>query len=111
MRQPTLPNRKPPEFLRCPICGAEFLRRAQRQQWCSSDCAQRAKQQRRRDDAAVQTRNRGEGARRRQGAATVDRFSLAQAIGRLRSSMAGAQNRLLVRLAGWVVVSGLWWPH
>jgi hypothetical protein len=41
----------------------------------------------------------------------VDRFSLAQAIGRQRSSAAGMQNRLLVRLAGWVVVPGLWWPH
>jgi hypothetical protein len=46
MRQPTLPNRKPPEFLRCPICGVEFLRRTQGQQWCSSDCANPGKRQR-----------------------------------------------------------------
>ena len=40
MTQPTLPNRKRPGFVRCPVCGTEFtLSRSQR--WCSRDCAKR----------------------------------------------------------------------
>jgi hypothetical protein len=42
MTQPTLPNRKPPVFLPCPICGTHFRRIAE-QQWCSRDCAQDAR--------------------------------------------------------------------
>jgi hypothetical protein len=38
MTQPTLPNRKPPVFVRCPVCGAEF-RNFSGQRWCSVDCA------------------------------------------------------------------------
>jgi hypothetical protein len=42
LKQPTLPNRKPPVFVRCPVCGAEiWLSRGQR--WCSRECAQEAK--------------------------------------------------------------------
>jgi hypothetical protein len=44
--QPTLPNRKRPEFVRCPICGAEFRRlldhRRVEQRWSTRDCAQAA---------------------------------------------------------------------
>jgi hypothetical protein len=42
MKQPTRPARKPPVFVRCPVCGAEiWLSRGQR--WCSRQCAQEAK--------------------------------------------------------------------
>ena len=41
MRQPTLPNRKRPVFVRCPVCGTEF-RSAANQRWCSRDCLQTA---------------------------------------------------------------------
>jgi hypothetical protein len=43
MRQPTRPKRKPPEFVRCPVCGVEFCRLASDQRWCSADCAHCAK--------------------------------------------------------------------
>jgi hypothetical protein len=42
MTQPTLPDRKPPVFLRCPVCGTEFQRIAE-QQRCSRECAQVAR--------------------------------------------------------------------
>jgi hypothetical protein len=42
MTQPTLPNRKPPVFLRCPVCGAEFWSTAD-QRWCSRDCLNAAR--------------------------------------------------------------------
>jgi hypothetical protein len=48
MTQPTLPNRKRLEFVRCPICGTEFPRvldRRAEQRWCSRDCAWAAKRQ------------------------------------------------------------------
>jgi hypothetical protein len=38
MRQPTLPNRKRPVFVRCPVCGTEFWSTAD-QRWCSRECA------------------------------------------------------------------------
>jgi hypothetical protein len=44
MRQPTLPNRKRPVFVRCPVCGTEF-RNFSGQRWCSIDCARAAKRQ------------------------------------------------------------------
>jgi hypothetical protein len=47
MRQPTLSNRKPPEFVRCPVCGTEFRRvfdyQQVEQRWCTRDCAHAAK--------------------------------------------------------------------
>jgi hypothetical protein len=43
MRQPTLPNRKRPEFRRCPVCEVEFCVRHPDQRWCSMDCVDRAK--------------------------------------------------------------------
>jgi hypothetical protein len=42
MTQPTLPNRKRPVFVRCPVCGVEF-RNFSGQRWCSVDCARAAK--------------------------------------------------------------------
>jgi uncharacterized C2H2 Zn-finger protein len=48
MTQPTLPNRRRPVFLRCPVCGAEFRSTAD-QRWCSRDCMHAAK--RRAEDA------------------------------------------------------------
>jgi hypothetical protein len=50
MTQPTLPNRKPPVFARCPVCGADFWRSSSRQRsaeqlWCSRECAWGAKRQ------------------------------------------------------------------
>jgi hypothetical protein len=41
--QPTLANRKPPEFVRCPVCGVDFRRTSQHQRWCSLECYQREK--------------------------------------------------------------------
>jgi hypothetical protein len=35
---PTPPNRKPPVFLRCPVCGTEF-RNFSGQRWWSVNCA------------------------------------------------------------------------
>ena len=49
MTQPTLPNRKLPVFVRCPVCGTEFRLIAE-QRWCSIDCARAARRQAR--DAA-----------------------------------------------------------
>jgi hypothetical protein len=49
MRQPSLPNRKRPEFRCCPVCAVEFCIRRRDQRWCSTDCANRAK---RRGDGA-----------------------------------------------------------
>jgi hypothetical protein len=48
MTQPTLPNRKSPVFVRCPVCDAEFWRSSSRQRlveqlWCSRDCARAAR--------------------------------------------------------------------
>ena len=43
MRQPTLPNRKRPEFRCCTVCEVEFCVRHRDQRWCSTDCANRAK--------------------------------------------------------------------
>ena len=43
MTQPTLPNRKRPEFRCCPVCETEFLVRSHDQRWCSTDCTSRAK--------------------------------------------------------------------
>jgi hypothetical protein len=43
MRQPTLTNRKPQVFARCPVCGTEF-RSTANQRWCSRDCLHAAKQ-------------------------------------------------------------------
>ena len=43
MRQPTLPNRKRPEFRCCPVCEVEFWLHHRDQRWCSADCANRAK--------------------------------------------------------------------
>jgi hypothetical protein len=43
MRQPTLPNRKRSQFVRCPVCGADFHRQIPGQRWCSRTCAQREK--------------------------------------------------------------------
>jgi hypothetical protein len=50
MKQPMLPNRKPTEFVRCPVCGADFWRTSSRQRrvkqlWCSRNCAQAASRQ------------------------------------------------------------------
>jgi hypothetical protein len=42
MTQPTLPNRKRPVFLRCPVCGTEF-RSNSVQRWCSRDCLNAAR--------------------------------------------------------------------
>jgi hypothetical protein len=42
MSQPTLPNRKLPVFLRCPVCGTEF-RSNLGQRWCTRDCAKAAR--------------------------------------------------------------------
>jgi hypothetical protein len=62
MKQPTLPNRKPTEFVRCPVCGADFSRTSSRkrrvkQLWCSRNCAQAARRQgaasERREEPAV----------------------------------------------------------
>jgi hypothetical protein len=50
MRQPTLPNRKRPEFRCCPVCEVEFCVHHRDQRWCSTDCANRAK---RRSDGAM----------------------------------------------------------
>jgi hypothetical protein len=44
MRQPRRSNRKPPVFLRCPVCGTEFRQIAD-QRWCSVDCARAARRQ------------------------------------------------------------------
>ena len=41
--QPTLANRKLPEFVRCPVCDVDFRRTAPRQRWCSPECSQQAK--------------------------------------------------------------------
>ena len=30
--------RKPPVFVRCPVCGTEFPRIANQQRWCSREC-------------------------------------------------------------------------
>jgi hypothetical protein len=35
------PPRKPPVFVRCPVCGTEF-RRTANQRWCSRDCVAQA---------------------------------------------------------------------
>jgi hypothetical protein len=43
IRQPTLANRKLPEFVRCPICGVEFYRTAPGRRWCSPECSQLGK--------------------------------------------------------------------
>jgi hypothetical protein len=43
MTQPTLPNRKRPEFRYCPVCEVEFWVRHRDQRWCSVDCVNRAK--------------------------------------------------------------------
>jgi hypothetical protein len=43
MKQPTWPNRKPPVFVRCPVCGTEFWRTSAGQQWCSFDCVREGK--------------------------------------------------------------------
>jgi hypothetical protein len=46
MSQPTLPKRKPPVFVRCPVCGTEFRRAPEQriaQRWCTRDCAQAAR--------------------------------------------------------------------
>jgi hypothetical protein len=41
MRQQQQPNRKRPEFRRCPVCGTEFRIIANpNQRWCSRECAQ-----------------------------------------------------------------------
>jgi hypothetical protein len=41
------PSRKPPVFVRCPVCGTEFRRRIDyrlvEQRWCTRDCAQAAR--------------------------------------------------------------------
>jgi tRNA(Ile2) C34 agmatinyltransferase TiaS len=42
MTQPTLPNRRRPVFLRCPVCGTEF-RSTANQRWCSRDCGHAAR--------------------------------------------------------------------
>jgi hypothetical protein len=36
------PARKPREYVRCPVCGTEFWRNADRR-WCSTVCVQEAK--------------------------------------------------------------------
>jgi bifunctional non-homologous end joining protein LigD len=41
--QPKLANRKPPEFVRCPVCGVDFRRTSPHQRWCSLECHQRGK--------------------------------------------------------------------
>jgi hypothetical protein len=41
--QPTLANRKLPEFVRCPVCGVDFRRTSPSQRWCSLECHQRDK--------------------------------------------------------------------
>jgi hypothetical protein len=43
MKQPTWPNRKPPVFVRCPVCGTEFWRTSADQRWCSFDCVREGK--------------------------------------------------------------------
>jgi hypothetical protein len=43
MREPTWPNRKPPVFVRCPVCGTEFWCASPSQRWCSTECVQAAK--------------------------------------------------------------------
>jgi hypothetical protein len=40
MTQPTLPNRRRPVFLRCPVCGTEFRCVSANHRWCSRECAQ-----------------------------------------------------------------------
>jgi hypothetical protein len=42
-QQPSLSNRKHPEFRCCLVCGAEFWVRHRDQRWCSTDCASLAK--------------------------------------------------------------------
>ena len=42
-RQPKLPNRKRPEFVRCPVCDTEFCRRNPGHTWCSPECSDRTK--------------------------------------------------------------------
>jgi predicted nucleic acid-binding Zn ribbon protein len=54
MTQPTLPNRKLPVFVRCPVCGTEFRRNLD-QRWCSRDCAQDARRRARRAPPKRQT--------------------------------------------------------
>jgi integration host factor subunit beta len=44
MNQPTPPNRKPPLFARCPVCGTEFCSNSG-QRWCTRECAQDARHQ------------------------------------------------------------------
>jgi hypothetical protein len=51
MTQPTLPNRRPPVFLRCPVCGTEFRSNLR---WCSRACAGAAR--RRAEDAPPKRR-------------------------------------------------------
>jgi hypothetical protein len=41
--QPTLPNRKRPEFRCCPVCRVEFCIRHRDQRWCSVECSNFAK--------------------------------------------------------------------
>jgi bifunctional non-homologous end joining protein LigD len=41
--QPTLANRKLPEFVCCPACGVDFRRTSPNQRWCSLECHQREK--------------------------------------------------------------------
>jgi hypothetical protein len=53
MTQPTLPNRRRPVFLRCPVCGTEF-RSTANQRWCSRACAGAAR--RRTEDAPPKRR-------------------------------------------------------
>jgi hypothetical protein len=48
MSPPTLPGRKPPAFVRCPVCGTEF-RGNLGQRWCSKACVWAAKRQARRE--------------------------------------------------------------
>ena len=42
MSESPRPNRKPPVFERCPVCGTEF-RCIPGQRWCSRECVQDAK--------------------------------------------------------------------
>jgi hypothetical protein len=58
MRQPTLPNRKRPEFRCCPVCEVEFCVRTRDQRWCSPDCAHRAKRRADTADAMFQEMKR-----------------------------------------------------
>jgi hypothetical protein len=42
MSESPRPDRKPPVFERCPVCGTEF-RQISGQRWCSRECVHQAR--------------------------------------------------------------------